>query len=74
MIQVSKSAMTAVGNLGFLGGISRPSRCSSAWTIRLSLALPGTTAGPVSPPWSIADRESSLRFPRTCFAPAEWHR
>ena len=34
--------------------------------IRLSPALPGTTAGPVSPPWSIAARESSLRPPRSC--------
>ena len=51
------------GSLGFFGGIARPSSCRIAWISRLSPALPGTTAGPVSPPWSIAARESSRSPP-----------
>ena len=49
-----------------LGGISRSSARRTAEIKRLFSGWPGTIAGPRSPPWSIASRESS-RSPDYCF-------
>src|SRR4029453_544921 len=46
-----------------LGGISRPSSCFKAEIIRLLATLPGTTAGPCSPPLRIPSRVSSRSLP-----------
>ena len=40
--------------------------------MRLSAGLPGTTAGPVSPPRRAPWRESSRKPPFSSFAAAEW--
>ena len=73
-IQVSKSTITAAGSLP-AGGISKPS-CLSAANRRLLSRFPGTTAGPVSPPFSIPARESTsssaFSLP-ACNAADEWH-
>ncbi len=62
-------ATSASGSLPF-GGIFRSSwRCTTAWIIRLSSGRDGTTAGPESPPLSIASRLSSRRLDDCFFGP-----
>ena len=59
------------GSLALGGILSSSWVCSTAWTRRLSAGLPGTTAGPLSPPLRIASRLSS-RSPDDCFC-GPWH-
>ena len=60
--------------LAFFGGIFKSlSSCEMAVSSRLSSGLPGTTAGPRSPPFRVASRESSKRFPSGVPLFAEWH-
>ena len=53
------------------GGIFSSPRCSTASMIRLSRGLPGTAAGPLSPPLSTSARPARLSPPRVL--PAPWH-
>ena len=67
----ARSALAGSGN-GLPGGIlSASSAWLTAWISRLPFGSPGTTAGPPSPPSSIASRESSRSPPLAFFAP--WH-
>jgi hypothetical protein len=71
---VARSAMTSGGSIS-LGGIFVFS-WRTAWTSRLSFDLPGTTAGPVSPPARTPSRLSSRRLPLSFLflrASSEWH-
>jgi len=66
LTHASKSAMTAAGSLPSFGIFTSPS-WRRALISRLSLALPGTIAGPVSPPLSSPSRVSSSSPPRSFF-------
>ena len=67
-----RSAETECSGSLVLGGIfSSSCVCATACTSRLSSGLPGTMAGPVVPPSSMARRLSS-RKPDDCFA-GPWH-
>ena len=70
-IHLTKSAITLAGSFPPLGGILRSPSWRIALTIRLSAALPGTRAGPVSPPVSTAAWLSRRRPPDCFFSP--WH-
>src|SRR5262245_29534824 len=58
-----RTSRSSSGNFGFLGGIFSSPRWAAAWYSRLSGALPGTTAGPRSPPSSIISRRRRSRPP-----------
>jgi len=52
------------------GGISNSFlECITAWSSKLSLGFPGTTAGPFSPPFNTASRESRRKLPFTLSGP-----
>ncbi len=70
----AKSARVCSESFGFFGGMARPSSWRIAWIKRLSPLLPGTTAGPESPPSRIASRASRRSPPRSFSAPDEWQR
>ena len=69
--QAARSARTGSGK-NFPGGISSDSSsCRIAWMSRLLSASPSTIAGPLSPPLTMASRESR-RSPPLAF-PGPWH-
>ena len=66
-------SMASCGSL-VLGGICRSvSPCETARISRLSLGLPGTIAGPASPPLSSPARVSSCSSPLALPAFWLWH-
>ena len=71
-----RSAITSSASLCFGGICVSGSLQRTAFTSRLSSGLPGTTAGPVSPPASTPSRVSRknppFSLPSAC-ASAEWH-
>ena len=67
-IHLLRSATTLAESLP-LGGIFNSPSCLIALMIKLSAGLPATSAGPVSPPLSVACRVSSRRPPDCFFSP-----
>ncbi len=57
------AAISPSVSLWFLGGIFRSPVCITAWISRLLSGLPGTIAGPESPPLRMPARESSRSPP-----------
>jgi hypothetical protein len=77
MIQLRRESISGADRLArppLRGGIWR-SGCdpSTAWRRRLSDGFAGTMAGPESPPWRAAARESRARFPFIFPASWLWH-
>ena len=68
-IQRRSTAMSLLVSFS-LGGISNSGlACITAWSSRLSEGFPGMTAGPLSPPFTVAARESRRSAPFTLSGP-----
>src|SRR6516164_2369558 len=76
LIHIAKSFSTAADNFP-VGGICKSPSCRRAFSSKLSLGLPATSAGPDSPPLSspalLSSRRPALSLP-FFFAASEWHR